>query len=123
MCRSVTPEPRPLPRKSLMTSSSDKFGSASSLSSLSSAGGSSSRKRKKPAPAPPRAQDLFPETLTAPSDNSSEASSPCPSLVGWQHFYMNRRTLLFADSVSTVSVIRGLPRPEKKWKIKEIDGL
>jgi len=105
-----------------MTNSSDKFGSASSLSSLSSAGGSSSRKRKKPAPAPPRAQDLFPETLTAPSDNSSEASSPCPSLVGWQHFYMNRRIPIFADSVSTVSVIRGLPRPEKIGKIKEING-
>jgi len=100
-----------------MSDSSDKFGSASSLSSLSSAGGSSSRKKKKPAPAPPRAQDLFPETLTAPSDNSSEASSPCPSLVGWQLFYMHRRTPVFADSVSTVSVICGLPWPQKIWKI------
>jgi ubiquitin C-terminal hydrolase len=27
-----------------------------------------------------------------------------------------------ADSVSTVSVIPGLPRPKTKWKIKEING-
>ncbi|PNF26697.1 hypothetical protein B7P43_G03392 [Cryptotermes secundus] len=75
----VTPEPCPVPRKSLQTNSSDKFGSVSSLSSLSSAGGTSNRKKKKPAPAPPRAQDVFSETITAPSDNSSRASSPCPS--------------------------------------------
>jgi hypothetical protein len=105
-----------------MTNSSGKFGSASSLSSLSSAGGSSSHKKKKPAPAPPRVQDLFPETLAAPSDNSSEASSPCPSLVGWQHFYMYRQTLVSADSVFAVSVICGLPWHKKIWKIKEING-
>lgn len=81
MCRGVTPDPCPVPRKSMVTNSNDKFGSVSSLSSLSSAGGTSGRKKKKPAPAPPRAQDLFPEAVTAQSDNSSRASSPCPSVV------------------------------------------
>lgn len=80
-CRGVTPEPSPVPRKSLQTNSSNKFGSVSSLSSLSSAGGTSNRKKKKPAPVPPRAQDVFSETLAAPSVNSSRASSPCTSLV------------------------------------------
>ncbi|KDR08841.1 MICAL-like protein 1 isoform X2 [Zootermopsis nevadensis] len=77
---SVTTDPCPVPRKSLLTSSTDKFGSVSSLSSVSSAGGTPGRKKKKPAPAPPRAQDLFPGTVATPSDYSSRASSPCPSL-------------------------------------------
>jgi hypothetical protein len=79
--RGVTPEPCPVARRSLHVNNSDKFGSVSSLSSLSSAGGTSNRKKKKPAPAPPRAQDVFTETLAAPSNNSSRASSPCPSSV------------------------------------------
>ena len=33
-----------------------------------------------------------------------------------------RWTPVSADLVSVVSVIRGLPRPEKIWKIKEING-
>jgi hypothetical protein len=32
------------------------------------------------------------------------------------------RAPVYAESVSTVSVIGGLPRPEKKLKFKEING-
>jgi hypothetical protein len=35
---------------------------------------------------------------------------------------MYRQTLVSTDSVSEVSVIRGLTQPEKIWKIKEING-
>ncbi|XP_069668967.1 MICAL-like protein 2 isoform X2 [Periplaneta americana] len=79
--KGVSPEPCPVPRKSLVTNTNDKFGSVSSLSSLnSSPSGTTSRKKKKPAPAPPRAQDLFPDLPAAQSPGSSRASSPCPSL-------------------------------------------
>jgi hypothetical protein len=48
-------------------------------------------------------------------------------LIGWlvtsNHLTKYSRPPVFTDSVSAVSVIRGLPRPEKEsWKIKEING-
>ncbi|PSN52210.1 hypothetical protein C0J52_12766 [Blattella germanica] len=78
----LTPEPSPMPRKSLAAEGSDKFGSVSSLSSLNSSTGGTTQRKKKPAPTPPRAQDVFlgtPGTPTAISATSSRASSPCPS--------------------------------------------